>query len=292
MGKLAYVHMKLDFKEMTKDEVEKLSKKAVDLNPKSPITWYSLGICHRLKNEPDKTIECLKNVINLDPNFTLAWTNLYSMYIKKGEINNAIDCIKQVKRLDPSLFSGNLHLIKQIEDLSEKDIKKFEDMVENTESFYRLFRDLQSAIRSLAEKSPNSKEYQIMSKMDLSNISDSIKDFKKNEFKYFLEVLNPIKRVGVINLIPFTISQKIKSLILKLAIKYDRLHIAEIAEKCGEPEDCIIVVSQDMIKEKEIYAEYFKSTKSVVFDKQANIDEIDALMEQYKKWEEKGIGKK
>ena len=36
----------------------------------------------------------------------------------------------------------------------------------------------------------------------------------------------------------------------------------------------------------------FKSTKSVVFDKQANIDEIDALMEQYKKWEEEGISKK
>jgi len=47
-----------------------------------------------------------------------------------------------------------------------------------------------------------------------------------------------------------------------------------------------------MIDKKEIYAEYFKSTKSVFFDKQANIDEIDALMEQYKKWEEEGISKK
>jgi len=47
-----------------------------------------------------------------------------------------------------------------------------------------------------------------------------------------------------------------------------------------------------MINKKEIYAEYFKSTKSVVFDKQTNIAEIDALMDQYKKWEAKDIGKK
>ena len=47
-----------------------------------------------------------------------------------------------------------------------------------------------------------------------------------------------------------------------------------------------------MIKNKEIYAEYFKSTQSVVFDKQTNIDEIDKLMEAYKEWEEKEVGKK
>jgi len=47
-----------------------------------------------------------------------------------------------------------------------------------------------------------------------------------------------------------------------------------------------------MIDKKEIYAKYFESSKSVAFDQQANIDEIDKLMEAYKEWEEKKVGKK
>lgn len=38
------------------------------------------------------------------------------------------------------------------------------------------------------------------------------------------------------------------------------------------------------------YAEYFKSTKSIAFNQQANIDEIDKLMAAYKEW--KKVGKK
>lgn len=85
---------------------------------------------------------------------------------------------------------------------------------------------------------------------------------------------------------------KIKNTILDLGVKFDRLHIAEIVEKCSESEGDIIDTALEMIKNKEIYAEYFKSTQSVVFDKQANIDEIDKLMEVYKEWEEKEVGKK
>ncbi len=47
-----------------------------------------------------------------------------------------------------------------------------------------------------------------------------------------------------------------------------------------------------MIDDKEIYAEYFESSKSVAFDQQANINEIDKLMTTYKEWEDKEFGKK
>lgn len=47
-----------------------------------------------------------------------------------------------------------------------------------------------------------------------------------------------------------------------------------------------------MTRNNEIYAEYFESSKAVVFNQQANIKEIDKLMEQYKQWEEEGISKK
>lgn len=86
---------------------------------------------------------------------------------------------------------------------------------------------------------------------------------------------------------------KIKKLVLELGIKFTRLEIREIGEKSSiDDEDIIIEVVKDMIKNNEIYAEYFSSSKSIAFDQQANIDEIDKLMEQYKKWEKEGISKK
>lgn len=47
-----------------------------------------------------------------------------------------------------------------------------------------------------------------------------------------------------------------------------------------------------MIESNEIYAQYFSSTKSVAFDQQTNIKDIDKLMEQYRQWEKEGISKK
>ncbi|KKN28252.1 hypothetical protein LCGC14_0856330 [marine sediment metagenome] len=47
-----------------------------------------------------------------------------------------------------------------------------------------------------------------------------------------------------------------------------------------------------MIKNNEIYGQYFKSSNSIVFNQQANIDELDKLMLIYQEWENKQIGKK
>ena len=46
-----------------------------------------------------------------------------------------------------------------------------------------------------------------------------------------------------------------------------------------------------MIENHEIYAQFFSSTKSVAFNQQANINEIDNLMKIYKDWEEMKVGK-
>lgn len=121
-----------------------------------------------------------------------------------------------------------------------------------------------------------------------------------NIFKDALKIANKIynsnkknNRISKLNNLIYQAQiAKIKNTILSLGVKFDRLHVSEIAEKCKESEEYIINTALDMINKKEIYAEYFQSTKSVVFNKQANIDEIDVLMEQYKKWEQEGIGKK
>ncbi|MFW9896740.1 MAG: hypothetical protein ACFFD7_13120 [Candidatus Thorarchaeota archaeon] len=46
-----------------------------------------------------------------------------------------------------------------------------------------------------------------------------------------------------------------------------------------------------MIKNEEIFAEYFKITKKFAFNISANIESIDKLMELYPKWEEEKIMK-
>ncbi len=85
---------------------------------------------------------------------------------------------------------------------------------------------------------------------------------------------------------------KIKNTILSLGTKFGRLQIIEISEECGESEDLIISTVREMIEGSEIYAKYFESSKSVAFDQQANIKEIDKLMDQYLQWEKEGISKK
>lgn len=86
---------------------------------------------------------------------------------------------------------------------------------------------------------------------------------------------------------------KIKKLVLELGTKFTRLEIREIGEKSSiDDEDIIIEVVKDMIKNKEIYAEYFSSSKAIAFDQQANIEEIDKLMAIYKEWEDKKVSKK
>lgn len=56
--------------------------------------------------------------------------------------------------------------------------------------------------------------------------------------------------------------------------------------------DLIVATVKEMIENKEIFAKYFESSKSVAFNQQANIDEIDKLMSAYKDWEDKKLGKK
>jgi hypothetical protein len=83
----------------------------------------------------------------------------------------------------------------------------------------------------------------------------------------------------------------IRKTILELGTKYPRLQVKEIAETCKIDVNTITKIIREMIRNNEIYAQYFKSTNSVAFNQQANIEEIDKLMKVYSKWEEKETGK-
>lgn len=59
---------------------------------------------------------------------------------------------------------------------------------------------------------------------------------------------------------------KIKKTILDLGTRFPRLQVAEIAEECEIDMDQLIIdIIEEMIDNKEIYAKFFKSTKSVYF---------------------------
>ena len=77
----------------------------------------------------------------------------------------------------------------------------------------------------------------------------------------------------------------IKSTILDMGTKFGRLEVGEVAEECGEDEELIVKTVKEMIEGNEIYAKYFDSSRAVAFNLQANIDEIDNLMDKYKQWE-------
>ena len=56
-----------------------------------------------------------------------------------------------------------------------------------------------------------------------------------------------------------------------LGTKFTRLEIKEIKEKSDvKSTDLIVVVIKIMIKNKEIYGEYFSSSRSIAFDQSAN----------------------
>ncbi len=192
------------------------------------------------------------------------------------------------------------------------------NQLRSKKSFVKSIEILNNALEKYKEMYSSPKKDQIKKKIETNfdlTYSDILnerikrgnklrKDMKfDNSIRIFKDGLNNVERMynsskrssetsKIKSLIHQAQIAKIKNTILNLGVKFDRLHVDEIAEKCGELEDDIINTALDMIDKKEIYAEYFKSTKSVVFDKQANIDEIDALMEQYKKWEMEGISKK
>ena len=77
----------------------------------------------------------------------------------------------------------------------------------------------------------------------------------------------------------------IKQYVLEMSTKSTRLGIKEVSEKTKQDKDTIKRVLKSMSKNQEVIARYFRTTHSLVFDQDANIEEIDNLMEAFRKWE-------
>ncbi len=84
---------------------------------------------------------------------------------------------------------------------------------------------------------------------------------------------------------------EIRKFILEYGTFLDRLIVREISEYTKADQSNIVDVIKSMIEKEEIYAKYFKSTNSVVFNQLENMDKIDDLMDLYNEWEQGNIGK-
>ncbi|MFX1557625.1 MAG: PCI domain-containing protein [Promethearchaeota archaeon] len=84
----------------------------------------------------------------------------------------------------------------------------------------------------------------------------------------------------------------IKQNILDLGTQFTQLELQDIAERCFLNQEKVDKILNKMIANKEIFAKYNSETKVIQLDQDINIEEIDKLMQIYKKWESDAVGKK
>ncbi len=248
-----------------------------------------------LKNQKlkDKAIEVFKNALEIT-------NNLFKFPERDQKI-------KEIKSLIDAIYLNKI-----------KEINAKGNQLRNQNKFDRAIQTFRNALQitdNIYSSSKRKKEIQNIENLINQAYSDKInekiktgnqlrKQMKFDEsIKTFNKGLNLTKKMydsreknNEISEIKSLINQskiaKIKNTILNLGTKFGRLHIMEISEECGEVESLIISTVREMIEGSEIYAKYFESSKWVAFDQQANIKEIDKLMEQYQQWEKEGISKK
>jgi len=200
-----------------------------------------------------------------------------------------------------NLYRNNLTTLPEsIGNLSSLQVLSLDENPLNQE-YKKIFKmangDVQFFLRKILERKAIEKKHKkeriiiekLIREKNFSNAFEELNRMRKIARENFLpEILNwTEKNLKICN------KPVVKKSVLDLGIKFARLQIAEISEVCGVDDVQLIVdVVKDMIDNKEIYAQYFSSTKSVAFDQQANIDEIDKLMSTYKDWEDREIGKK
>ena len=125
------------------------------------------------------------------------------------------------------------------------------------------------------------------------------------------DIIFLILLIGIISIVVLTISiitvrrvvkkkterkykiAKVKRVILDLSTKITRLQLVDIKERTNiENHDLIKQTVLEMLENKEVFGDFFTSSNSLVFDQNANIKEIDILLDKFKEWEEKEIQKK
>ena len=83
----------------------------------------------------------------------------------------------------------------------------------------------------------------------------------------------------------------VKKKIIEFGGKIPRLKVKDISEKSNVDTSTVFKTLKKMIANQEIYADYFKSTKTIAFNQIANIENLDSLLKLYEDWEQQQLKK-
>jgi len=101
LAKLGYVHYRLGFKYISREEVLKLNKKALGLNDQSSITWNCLGIAYSNAELYNEALECFETSLAINPKFSKALTSMGTVFFKMGKYKKAIKYFQDSLEVDP-----------------------------------------------------------------------------------------------------------------------------------------------------------------------------------------------
>jgi hypothetical protein len=94
-------------------KAEAAFRKEIELNPKSAVSYYSLGFLYQMQRLFAQAIPAYRKAVGFDPDMAEAWGNLASAYMETGNKTEAIQSLEAALRLEP----GNLRWRRVLEAL-------------------------------------------------------------------------------------------------------------------------------------------------------------------------------
>ena len=85
---------------------------------------------------------------------------------------------------------------------------------------------------------------------------------------------------------------RVKTQILNLSTDHPDIKVVDISKRCSVDKSTVIKIVKKMIRNNEIYADYFKHSRKFAFNNLANTEKIDELLNLYNEWEREKIGNK
>ncbi|MEK6683379.1 MAG: tetratricopeptide repeat protein [Nitrospirota bacterium] len=93
---------KTAYNERRLDDVERMLRRIIDLNPKVPVVYHLLGTVTMERKDPDRALRIFEEATRKFPDYPLLHYDLGFLYFKQGVVSLANDEFKKALALDPN----------------------------------------------------------------------------------------------------------------------------------------------------------------------------------------------
>ncbi len=183
-----------------------------------------------------------------------------SILIKEGKIKNALRQLDSVKEI-----AQKYELSEFLNEADEKikESKEFEQEIRKDKEQIKIEKKLKKKLSNIEKLIETNKFYDAI--LDLADIKEVARQYELSDLLEKIE-----EKIDYCKNFQFNTKNKIKNTILNYGSKLTRLELIDISEKSGiQDENLIEQIILEMIKNREISAEYFSSSKSLAFYQQA-----------------------